>query len=77
MTQDVRLRADLLKKLKEKGDEAAVYLTNGVKLTGKVVDFDHEGVLLSGNNKPNGMFVSFNATATITNNDTNGGRNLR
>lgn len=77
MTQDVRLRATLLRTLKDKSEEAAVYLTNGVKLTGKVVDFDDTGVLLSGISKPHGMFISFAAAATITNNDSTGGRNPR
>lgn len=73
--EDENLRATVLTKLRDSGDDAAVYLTNGVKLTGKIVSFDASGLMIRKSPVSAEMFIDRAATATITKNDqTQGGQ---
>lgn len=63
MTIDSNLQENFLQNICAKDVRAFVFLTNGIKLTGKVISFDTDTILLKDNNRE--QIVFRHAIATV------------
>lgn len=58
------IRNEMFQTLRDTGATAAVFLKNGIRLIGKIKDFDSEDILITGQT-PMGLAVAREAIATV------------
>ena len=61
-----QLNDQMLNNFKTADLEVSVYLANGIKLSGKVVDFDRETLVLTSDAGPEGVGITRSNIATMT-----------
>lgn len=56
----------MLDVFKEKNQELAVYLANGIKLSGRIIEYDKDTLILTSSTGPEGVTISRSSIATMT-----------
>jgi RNA chaperone Hfq len=62
----IPLNDQMLEGFKAQGLEVSIYLANGIKLSGKIVDFDRETLVLTSDAGPEGVGITRANIATMT-----------
>jgi RNA chaperone Hfq len=56
----------MLKKFQDKNLEVSVYLANGIKISGRIIEFDPNTLILSSDAGPEGVSITRSSIATLT-----------
>jgi sRNA-binding regulator protein Hfq len=59
------VQSEMFQKLLDAGATAAVFLKNGIRLVGKIKQFDSKDVFMTSINSPLGLAVARDAIATV------------
>lgn len=65
-TKTTTLSDKMLKQFQEQNLEVSVYLANGIKLSGRIVEFDRETLVLTSAAGPEGVSITRTNIATMT-----------